>query len=179
MFLLFLDALPPSDRRKLEEIYNKYCKKMYSAAFFILKNQSDAEDAVQNSFLKITKKLSELYEKDEPALRGYLLTIASNESYNILRNRKDYIPEDEIPEPSDNTDITVKVEEGAEFEYAEKVMRGMDDRYRAPLYLRYVMGFSLKETAVQLGRGEATVRSQISRGLAMLKKALEEAGYES
>lgn len=179
MLLLFTEALPQSDRQILGSIYDKYGKKMYSAAFHILKNQSDAEDAAQNSFLKIAKKLRELDGKDEDALRGYVLAIATNEAYNIIRKRHDDVPEDELPELSDSADFTVKVAEGAEFELAVTAMRGMDEKYRAPLYLRYVMDFSAKEVASQLGRSEATVRSQISRGLAMLRKTLKEAGYES
>ncbi|MBQ7700526.1 MAG: sigma-70 family RNA polymerase sigma factor [Clostridia bacterium] len=179
MFLLFLEELPKNDRQKLEDLYVKYGKKIYSASFSVLKNQSDAEDAVQNSFLKISKKLRELDGRDEPAIRGYCLTVAANESYDILRRKKEYLSEEEIPDMSDKTDLTVKVAQGAEYEFAVAAMRRMDGRYRAPLYLRYVMGFSLKEVALQLGRNEATVRSQISRGLALLKKELTEAGYES
>ena len=62
--------------------------------------------------------------------------------------------------------------------YIDSLME-INEKYRAPLYLRYVMSFSLKDTAKQLGKNESTVRSQISRGLSILKKALKEAGYES
>ena len=117
--------------------------------------------------------------KDEAALRGYLYTVATNESYNILRGKKDFVSEDEVPEQPDGADLAVKAAEGEEFEFAVSAMRNMDDTYRAPLYLRYVMGFSLKETAQHLGRSEATVRSQVSRGLQILKKTMTEAGYES
>lgn len=174
-----IDKLPHKSRQKLGRIYEKYGRKMYSAAFSVLKNQSDAEDAVQNGILKIADKLNELDSKPDEVLRGYVLTVAKNEAYNIIRKRDNALPFEELREKEDGTDITVKVTDDAEFDFAVSVIREMDEKYRAPLYLRYVAGFSLKETAKQLGKNEATVRSQISRGLSRLKKALKEAGYES
>ena len=54
----------------------------------------------------------------------------------------------------------------------------MDDTYRAPLYLRYVMGYSVKETARLLKRNEQTVKGQLARGKKMIISQLKEAGYE-
>ena len=57
-------------------------------------------------------------------------------------------------------------------------MSAMDDRYRAPLYMTVVMGYSAKEAAKILGRDHKTVKVQISRARKMLADALTEAGYE-
>lgn len=174
-----IDRIPAEKKQKLGRIYEKYSKIMYSAAYSVLKNQSDAEDAVQNAVLKIARKIDELDGKPDSVLCGYLMTAAKNEAYTVIRSRDGALPADGLEDKPDDTDLTVKVSEGAEFEFAVSVIRQMDEKYRAPLYLRYVTGFSLKETAKQLGKNEATVRSQIYRGLSLLKKALKEAGYES
>lgn len=177
MVLFTSETEPQTGKQKLELIYRRYGNKMYTAAYNILKSRSDAEDAVQNAFLNICKKVRSLNEKDDEALRGYVLAIAQNEAYNIIRQRKPDVSIDDIPEPAEDNGVEIKVAEGEEFRFAVKVMREMDEIYRAPLYLYYVMGYSYKETAKQLKRGEATVRVQISRGLNILKKSLKEAGY--
>ena len=167
---------PLDDKQKLEFIYRRYGKKMYTAAYNILKSQSDAEDAVQNAFVNICKRIRDINEKDDDKLRGYVLAIAQNEAYNVIRQRKPETSIDEIPEPADDG-VEFRVEEGDAFRFAVNVMRQMDEKYRAPLYLYYVMGYSYKETAKALKRSEGTVRVQISRGLQILKKSLKEAGY--
>ncbi|MBO4422108.1 MAG: sigma-70 family RNA polymerase sigma factor [Clostridia bacterium] len=178
MIFLSLSA-PPGDKEKLETIYIRYSAKMYSAAYRILGSQSDAEDAVQNAFLNISRNLNKFNINDDHAMRGYVMTAAVNEAYNVIRGRKDAVPLEEAEDIPDGGDTELKVAEGAEFSAAVDAMRRLDDTYRAPLYLRYVMGYSLKETAKELKRNEATVRTQINRGIRLLKKALKEAGYES
>ena len=174
-----IEKLPAVKRAKLGQIYDKYKRKMYAVSYSLLKNQSDAEDAVQNCILKIAGVIDELDGKPDNVISGYLLTAARNEAYSIIRKRDKADTLDALEDQPDKTELTVTVSEGAEFEFAVSCIQAMDEKYRAPLYLRYVTGFSLKDTAKQLGRSEATVRSQISRGLSILKKALKEAGYES
>ena len=174
-----IEKLPADKRAKLGQIYDKYKRKMYAAAYSLLQNQSDAEDAIQNCVLKLANVIDGLDGKPENVICGYLLTAARNEAYGIIRKRDKAGALDTLEDTPDQTDLTVTVSEGAEFEFAVSVIQTMDEKYRAPLYLRYVMSFSLKDTAKQLGKNEATVRSQISRGLSILKKALKEAGYES
>ena len=179
MLFFTAESADMNEKQRLEYIYRRYSKKMFSAAYRISGSQSDAEDAVQNAFVNICKNLKRLDEKDEDAMRGYVLAIATNEAYNIIRGRGNEISTDELPEATDGGDVEIKVAEGAEFKEAIRIMRQMDNRYRAPLYLYYVMGYSLKETAKQLKRNEGTVRVQIARGLQILKKSMKEAGYES
>ncbi len=168
------------EKQTLESIYRRYGKKMFTAAYRISGSVQDAEDAVQTAFIKISKSLKRLNVDDEDAMRGYVLTVAKNEAYNIIRSRKNEISVDELQDISDGDEgFEIKVAEGAEFKTAISIMRQMDDKYRAPLYLHYVMGYSLRDTAKQLDRKEKTVRVQIERGLQILKKRMKEAGYES
>ena len=179
MLFFTAESAETDEKQRLEYVYRRYSKKMFTAAYRVLGSQSDAEDAVQNAFVNICKNLKRLDDKDDDAMRGYVLAIATNEAYNIIRERGNEVSADELPEASDGGDVEISVAEGAEFREAVKIMRQMDGKYRAPLYLHYVMGYSLKETARQLKRNEGTVRVQIARGLQILKKSMKEAGYES
>ena len=177
--LLFLpDVLEEYDRRRLTVIYEKYSGRMYTAAKRILNNSEDAEDAVQNAFYSIAKRMKNIDIHDETALCGYLITVVKNEAVTILRKRKNSVPVEELEDLPDNADTVFETEKRDVFEYAVKIITEMDVTYRAPLYLCVVMGYTSKQTAKILKRSPATVRVQISRAKKMLAEKLKEAGYE-
>ena len=178
MFLFLADVLEEYDRRRLAVVYEKYSGRMYTAAKRILNNGEDAEDAVQNAFYSIAKRMKNIDIHDENALCGYLLAVVKNEAIDILRKRKSAVLVDTLTDLPDGSDTVFETEKREVFEYAVNIIMQMDDTYRAPLYLSAVMGYTSKETAKILKRSEATVRVQISRAKQMLAKKLKEAGYE-
>jgi len=171
-------SLKKDDKQRLSYVYERYGRRMFSAAKQITQNDSDAEDALHNAFVRVAKRMKKLNLNDEDALCGYLFTVVKNEAANILRKRKNTLPLDEIENISDGYDFTFETERREIYEYATKIMTEMDDTYRAPLYLSVVMGYSAAETAKELDRNIATVRVQISRAKKMLADKLKEAGYE-
>ena len=178
MLLFLAEALEEDDRQRLTQMYEKYSRRMYAAAKRILNNTEDAEDAVANAFVSVAKRMKNINIHDENAMCGYLITVVKNESFDMLRKRKNTVSVDELTDLPDSDDAVFETEKRDVFEYAIKVMTQMDDTYRAPLYLNVVMGYSAKETADILKRGAATVRVQISRAKQMLAEKLKEAGYE-
>jgi len=178
MLLFIPDTLPDDDKQLISKMYEKHCRRMFAAAKQITNDKGDAEDAVQNAFVSIVKNIGRINIDDEEAMRGYLLTVVKNEAVNILRKRKDSEPVDEMTGIADGCDVEFLTEKREVFEYAVKIMSAMDEKYRAPLYLSTVMGFSIKEVAKTLGRDHKTVKVQISRARKMLADALTEAGYE-
>ena len=177
--LLFLpDTMSVDDKQRISKLYEKHSRRLFAAAKAVTGNASDAEDAVQNAFVSVVKNVGHINIDDEEAMRGYLLTVVKNEAVNILRKRKNLEPVDEITGIADGCDVEFLTEKREVFEYAVKIMSAMDEKYRAPLYLSTVMGFSIKEVAKTLGRDHKTVKVQISRARKMLADALTEAGYE-
>ena len=179
MLLFTAGTMPYSDKEKLKILYDTYSTRMFSAAKRITKNTADAEDAVQNAFVSISGHLPKIDMLDEDALKGYLLTIAKNEAVNVLRQSEKAESLDEAPPASDPfADVDARVWSREVYEKIISILRTMDDRYRAPLYLTCVMGYTVKETASQLHRNEQTVKGQIVRGKKMIISQLKEAGYE-
>ena len=178
MLLFTAEALNENDKQRLTLMYEKYSRRMYTAAKRILNSGEDAEDAVQNAFVSVAKRMGSINIYDEDALCGYLIAVVKNEAIDVLRKRKNTVPEDELTDTPDSFDTVFETEKREVFEYAVKIMTQMDDIYRAPLYLNVVMGYSPKETADVLKRAPATVRVQISRAKQMLAEKLKEAGYE-
>ena len=172
------DTLEKDDKQRLSYVYERYGRRMFSAAKQITQSNSDAEDALHNAFVRVAKRIKKLNLNDEDALCGYLFTVVKNEAATILRKRKNTLPIDDVEEVPDGYDPAFETERREIYEYATKIMTKMDDTYRAPLYLTVVMGYSAAETAKELGRNIATVRVQISRAKKMLADKLKEAGYE-
>lgn len=176
---LFIESLGDDDKQRLTRLYEKYSGRMFSAARKILGDDPEAEDAVQNAFISVSKKLGKLNELDEDATCGYMFTVVKNEAYMILRKRREIPADDGFDELSGCSDVQIETELRDEYEYAVKLIMDMDDTYRGPLYLCVVMGYTPREASSILKRSEATVRVQISRAKQMIANKLREAGYES
>ena len=81
-----------ADQQMFVSVYNQHHSKMESVAINILKNQSDAEDAVQNAFMQVIRHFQKIYTIPCEDLPFWLISIVKNESYMILRKRKQDIP---------------------------------------------------------------------------------------
>jgi len=179
MILFIPDTLDRPEKELLGELFDRYGKKMFSAAKKIVGNTADAEDAVQNAFVSAAKCLSKLERLDDDSVKGYLLTMAKNEAVNVIRHADKSVPYGELPAEADPfTDVNARVCDREVYEKIISIMHGMDEIYKAPLYLTCVMGMTVKETAAQLHRNEQTVKGQITRGKKMIISQLKEAGYE-
>ena len=179
MILFIPDTLDRPEKELLGELFDRYGKKMFSAAKKIVGNTADAEDAVQNAFVSAAKCLSKLERFDDDSVKGHLLTMAKNEAVNVIRHADKSVPYGELPVEADPfTDVNARVCDREVYEKIISIMHGMDEIYKAPLYLTCVMGMTVKETAEQLHRNEQTVKGQIVRGKKMIISQLKEAGYE-
>lgn len=72
----------------ITELYNLYKNDINSLCMSILHNASDAEDAVQDTFIRLIKNLSVLNNCDKSKIRAYALIIARNICYDMIRKNK-------------------------------------------------------------------------------------------
>ena len=177
MFLFYLGVINgDDDRRTLEYYYRTYQRQMFYAAYSVVKNESDAEDAVQNAFIGIAKHVDVLVSADEDKGRGYCIKAARNAALNIVRTN-DYNQSvasvDEMYFLADEKSFDEMLD-SAETEDILDVIRNMDDVYRDVLYLRYVMDMPVKKIADVLDRKVSAVKQQLVRGKKMLISALSE-----
>lgn len=153
-------------RLSVDEAFQKYADRTFSAAFSICQNRTDADDAVQDTFIKYYS-LDMDYESEEH-IRAWLIRVAVNRAKDIAgsfwhRNKvawEDYM--DELPFET--------VKDRGLF---EAVMR-LPDQYRVVIHLFYYEEYSVSEIAEILKRREGTVKSQLSRGRVLLKDMLKE-----
>ena len=137
-------------------------KKLYKTAVCILRNDADAADCVQEALLHAWKSLPRL--KNEAYFDTWLTRILINECKMLIRSGKSH----RTGELTEN--IPAPDPENAEIEIA---LGALEEKYRLPIVLYHVNGYSLDETALILKRPPGTVKSQLSRGRKKLKALLE------
>lgn len=169
-----------SIRNKLEELYVLYHKEMFYVAKSILNDYHEAEDAVQDTILKISSQLEKISEVKCNKTRAYLVIIVRNISINIYRQKKNRssISIDDIietiPDADTNTELHMISLEKAED--IAKVLAKLDSSYADILALKYFYEYSNTEIAELIHLTEGNVRVKLHRARKALKKLLLEEG---
>ncbi len=166
------------------ELIRPYERRVYSAAFAILRNEADAEDAAQEAVLKAFKHIRQF--RAEARFSTWLIQIAVNEAR--MRRRKEhaeimeaidnragqdeegsYVPRDfadwrEIPsETLERTEIRQKLMEA---------LASLAEKYSQVFVLRDMQHMSIEETAKTLGISTASVKTRLLRARLMLRELL-------
>ena len=151
----------------LQQIFERQHRRVYRIAMMMLQNTSDAEDAVQNVFLKFVEKGQEF--NDEEHENAWFITVTKNYCKDQLKSTwHKQVDFGEIPE-------TASPQEEADDSLLPYIMK-LKEKYREVIYLYYYEEYSVKEMARILGRGESTLQTQLSAARGKLKKMLEKEG---
>lgn len=125
---------------KLARIYRLYRAPMLRLALRILGGEQDAEDAVHDAFESVARNLGRLAEPESPRTRGYIMVITERKAIDLLRERKKH----ESAELDEENAVDLS---GAEGSALAQCMAKLPPRYREILLLRFVYGYSMRETA--------------------------------
>ena len=153
-------------RLSVDEAFRRYGDRVFSAAFSICRNREDADDTVQDTFLKYHTQNADY--ADESHLKAWLLRVAINRAKDVTgafwrRNRvswEDNMNELEFEQPEDRS-------------LFEAVMQ-LPEKYRIVIHLHYYEEYSIEEISRTVRRSPGTVKSQLSRGRKLLKSILTE-----
>lgn len=152
---------------EFNRIVRQYADTVYRVALSYAKRTHDADDVVQNTFMKLLS--GHVRFKDEEHLRRWLIRVAVNECNSLFssfwRKNVDYVEEiAALPEFS--------IEERHDLYCA---VRTLPQKCRIVVHLFYYEGYSSKEIAGLLHIREATVRTRLVRARKLLKQQLKEA----
>ena len=173
MLSFFLAALESdADRQVFTSIYNQHHVQMENAAIKILKNQSDAEDAIQNAFMQVIRHFEKIHQIPCDELPFWLISIVKNEAYMILRKQKNIVPLE------DWTDYSNQSVDVLDYVGLVDLFAKLPDTYRQVLEMKSILGYSNKEIAVHLGITESAVGTRVSRGRRLLKEILDKEGFQ-
>jgi RNA polymerase sigma-70 factor (ECF subfamily) len=171
------------ERELFHELVRPYEKSVYFAAFSVLQNEHDAEDAAQDAVLKALKNLRNF--RAESKFSTWLISIAINEARSRVRHARvlefesvDQSPEDEdgdfIPAViSDWREVPLQALERKELrELLQKAISSLPGIYRQVLLLRDVEEVSIADTAEALGVSPGVVKTRLLRARLMMQKIL-------
>ena len=165
-----------------EELVNRYEKKIYRLGMNITGNREDAEDVLQEAFLKAFEHLPEF--REDSRFYTWIVRIAVNEALMKLRKRR---TSREVPmEDSSDENGEVLVREFADWKpnpeqvYAraelEEILQGgvkaLPEGFRTVFYLRDVEGLSTEETADLLNLSVSAVKARLFRARLRLREEL-------
>ena len=168
-------ACKANNRKAQMELYRKYCDGMFIVAMRYLRNEADAEDMVQEAFIKAFQKLDQF--RGEVTFGAWLKRIVINRCLDFLKTQKErlialneghiHIVEDE--------DWTV--EDTVSVEQVKKAMDELPDKYKYVVQLYLIEGYDHSEIAEILQITPTNCRSRLLRGKGYLKKILNEKYY--
>jgi len=172
MLIFFLAALDSEeDRRKFTAIYEQYHTRLENTAICILKNQNDAEDAVQNAFVQIIRHFEKISEISCEELPFWLISIVKNESLMILRKRSRRVSLTDLESFADTAKTVT------EYSKLVELFRQLPATYRTVLEMKILFGYSDRDISRHLGISETAVSTRANRGRALLREIAEREGF--
>ena len=153
-----------------EALYNRFSPRMLGVCYRFAKNREDAEDMLQDGFIKVFTQLHQY--RNEGALEGWIRRIVVHTCINILKKNKKFADSVDIIHANS---IHVKEDMIPSIMQAKQVVeciRLLPLGYRTVLNLYAIEGYSHKEIANMLEIEESTSRSQYTRAKAMLEDVL-------
>jgi RNA polymerase sigma-70 factor (ECF subfamily) len=162
-----------------ERVVVAYQDRLYRFALRMCGNAADARDITQEAFVRAYRALLRYSPERRRALalQAWLYRITLNLTRNhVSRRRPAGVPLESLNgyEPH-ATDTPATVLLGSERRRVlERVIAGLPERYRAPVVLRHVEALTYEEAAAVLRQPVGTTKANVHRGLALLRRALEE-----
>ncbi len=149
--------------KEMTDLYMRNRNTLYRVCYAYMKNPSDTEDAVMDTFLQLVRK-GPAFENDEHE-KAWLIRTAANICKNKLHHwwrRKENI--------DDFYDLSAPVQTDETF---QAVME-LPDKYKTVVYLYYYEGYSGKEIAAILKKPASTIRNYLHEARIILKERLGE-----
>jgi RNA polymerase sigma-70 factor (ECF subfamily) len=160
------------DRRMQEELYRRFSPKMYAVCLRYANNADDAQDLLQEGFIKVYRNLHRF--RAEGSFEGWIRRVFVNTSIEHFRKKSTKLSmvTDKEENTIEDADIT------ALHKLAEKdiinIIQELSPGYRTVFNLYVVEGYSHKEIGELLGISEGTSKSQLARAKGVLQKRISQ-----
>ncbi len=176
-----VELLRAGDRTEFARLVDVYYTPIYRLALKMLGDSANAEDVLQNTFLKALQHLPDF--EGRSSLSTWLYRIAANEALMMMRKRRPTVPVDENPDDDDDgftptqfTDWCCLPEQ--EFLTDESksqldlAMQRLPETLKVVFLLRDIEGLSIRETSEALGLSETAVKTRLLRARLHLRESL-------
>ncbi|OUS02053.1 RNA polymerase subunit sigma-70 [Flavobacteriales bacterium 33_180_T64] len=168
-----IEQCKQNNRTAQLKLYNQYCDGMFTVAMRFVKDSMEAEDIVQEAFIKAFAKLNQY--KAEVTFGAWLKRIVVNKSIDCLKSKKQHLEElDEVHLKV--VDVSYEnewlVDDTMSLDEVKDAINKLPDKYRYVVMLYLVEGYDHQEISEILNITEIASRTQLSRGKSKLKELL-------
>ena len=159
-----MDKSIPGGGRSARDAYLEYAQMLYRIAYTYMKNPCDSEDALQECFVRYLRRSRGFADAGHE--KGWLILTLTNICRDLLKSKaRRHEPLEEhgelsLPEPEPDALLDA--------------VFALPNRYKAPLYLYYYEGYSVKEIAGMLRLPVNTIKTRLARARHLLKNEWEE-----
>ena len=170
-----IDGARKGDQQSMYKLYKLYVQAMYNTCTRMVSNQYDAEDIIQESFVKAFNNLDSF--RGESSFGSWLKRIVINQSITFLRKKKqDFLEIENIQIPSDGNEENFPQ---IDPKLVHESIKSLPEKARVVLNLYLLEGYRHKEIAEILKITESTSKSQYLRAKQLLREKLKkEIRYE-
>jgi RNA polymerase sigma-70 factor (ECF subfamily) len=184
--LALLQRIVARDERAVGELYNRYSRLVFSLIRRILRSESDAEDVLQETFVRVWSR-ADTYEAALGSPATWLARIARNRAVDRLRTRRTRAAVDgPVPDTPESGEIRmavadvstrpdVQVQDAAVANALRGAVARLPEAQRVLIEAAYFEGYTHQELAVRFGLPLGTVKTRIRTGLTVLRGQLEQA----
>ena len=161
-----------NDRKAQLQLYSQYCDGMYVVANRFVRDSMEAEDIVQEAFIKAFSKLDQY--KAEVTFGAWLKRIVINKSIDLLKSKKQHLQDLEevhlkvVDESADEW----LVEDNITIEHVKQAIEQLPEKYKYVVMLYLIEGYDHQEISAILDITEIASRTQLSRGKVKLQELL-------
>ena len=158
------------DDEAFEKVIRTYSRKVYVVAYAILQDQAEAEDLVQETFLKAHQQREKLREPEK--FPAWLLTVARNGARDRLRRRRpqaeaetlDSLVDEKVATPGSAMEL---VERQA---HLRRALATLPEEHRTALTLRYLEGLDYRAIETAMGLSNGALRGILGRALGTMRR---------
>lgn len=172
MFQIELIEKCKNNNRKAQlQLYRQYCDGMFCVAMRFLKNTEDAEDVLQEAFIKAFKKIHQY--KAEVTFGAWLKKIVVNKCIDFLKVKHDYTITLDESYMHLAEDDNWEVEDGISMEEIKFEIESLPEKYKYVVMLYLMEGYDHSEISEILKISETASRTQLMRAKTKLKESLK------
>jgi RNA polymerase sigma-70 factor (ECF subfamily) len=172
--LNLLSKLNRGDERAFSQLYSCYWEDVFNYTLNILRDQSESEDIVQETFLELWRLRERLSHVN--SLKAYLITIARNKAFHLINNKannQQYIDAIvEFAEKTTNSPADLYIAKELSTIVDQEVVK-LPPKMRHVFVLSRTENLSYKEISEELRLSDKTVKKQINNSIKFLRKRLK------
>lgn len=166
-----IDGCIRGDRRMQKELYNRFAPKMYGVCLRYADNAAEAEDVLQEGFVKVFNKIGSF--RREGSFEGWVRRIFVNTAIEHYRKKINLQPITDYEESTFEGKYVSVLDTMAEKDIVQLVQQ-LSPGYRTVFNMYVIEGYSHKQIAEALGISEGTSKSQLSRAKLILQDLVQQ-----